>query len=78
MSKVSIYLFSFPEITWEGDTFDTVIMCIDKLSGWIIGEPCQNKGLTSEKVAKIMLNKWDFFWVPDEVHSDNGSHFIGG
>ena len=55
MSSVAVDLFSMPEVTYEQHKFDTIALCVDRLSGWITAVPCLNKGLTSEKVAKTMF-----------------------
>ena len=68
MDSVTIDLFAMPEVTHEGKKFDTLAVCVDKLSGW----------LTSEKVAKAMYLRWAIFGVPSLVHSDRASHFSAG
>lgn len=78
MSSVAVDLFSMPEVTYELHKFDTIALCVDRLSGWITAVPCLNKGLTSEKVAKAMFEKWEMFGIPDKVSSDKGPHFAGG
>jgi len=78
MACVAIDLLSLSEVTYEGRKYDTVVCCVDRHSGWIMAIPVLYKGLTSEKVAKIMLEKWVIFGIPREITSDRGSHFIGG
>ena len=78
MSHVSIDLFRMPPVEFEGQNFDTMIVCVDRHSGWIVAIPTQNKGLTGSKVAKLMLQQfWRPFGIPSVITSDLGSHFIG-
>ena len=77
MSSVAIDLFHLPEVVWEGKPYDTIILCVDRHSGWVVAIPALNKGLTGAKVAKAMLNaQWNIFGVPSIVTSDQGSHFV--
>ena len=67
-----------PEVTYELHKFDTIAVCVDRLSGWITAAICLNKGLTSEKVAKTMKEKWEMFGISDKVSSEKGPNFAGG
>jgi len=78
MASVSVDLFSLPEVRHEGKRYDTIGVCVDRQSGWIIAAPFLNKGLTSERVAKEMYKQWDMFGIPTIVTSDRGPHFAGG
>ncbi len=71
-------LFHLPSVKWEGETLDTLIVCVDRHSGWIVAIPSLNKRLTGEKVAKAMVkNQWRPFGVPSLILSDQGSQFVG-
>ena len=77
MSSVAIDLFHLPLVVWEGVSYDTVILCVDRHSGWIVAVPALNKGLTGAKVAKAMLTaQWNLFGVPSIITSDQGSHLF--
>jgi len=78
MSSVCVDLFAMPQVTVGGQKFDTIALCVDRLSGWIVAIPCLDRGLTSQKVATAMFEKWDIFGIPDVVTSDRGAHFVGG
>lgn len=79
MSSVAIDLFRLPMVRWEGENFDTLAVCVDRHSGWIVAIPCLNKGLTGAKLAKAMIkNQWRPFGIPSKISSDQGSHFTGG
>ena len=77
MDRVAVDLFALPAVTVNGQVFDTVALCVDRQSGWMVATPHLNKGLTAEKVAKDMLRHWDMFGIPSVVKSDNGPHFVG-
>jgi len=78
MTCVAMDLMFLPEVTHDGQKYDVVIVCVDRHTGWILAIPALNKGLTAEKVAKLMMPQWDIFGVTREITSDRGSHFIGG
>ena len=76
MSSVPFDLFRMPEVTHEGERYDTMAVCVDRHSGWIVSIPCLNEGLTAAKVAKEMLQyQWRPFGIPEVITSDQGSHF---
>ena len=33
IDHVNIDLFAMPEVTWEGKKYDTMAVCVDRLSG---------------------------------------------
>lgn len=78
MSSVSIDLFVMPEVEYEGQQWNVFAACVDRHSGWMVVTPHHTKGLTAEKVAKAMYNKW---WsphgIPSVLTSDRGPHFAG-
>ena len=77
MSSVSLDVF-FPEaVTWESQTYDALVLCVDRHSGWTLAMPTQRQGLTAEKVARYMLEKWEAFSIPSMVTSDQGPQFVG-
>ena len=76
MISVAIDLFKLPTVTFEGKKFDTMAVCVDRHSGWIVAVPCLNSGLTGAKLAKEMLkHQWQLFGIPSKISSDQGSHF---
>ena len=78
MASVAIDLFQLPLVGWEGQNYDTLIVCVDRHSGWVVAIPGLKKGLTGSKVAKAMVqNQWRPFGIPSLITSDQGSHFIG-
>ena len=78
MVSVSMDLFKLPPVGWEGVTYDSLIVCVDRHSGWVVAVPEVGKGLTGEKVARAMVrHQWRPFGVPSVITSDQGSQFIG-
>jgi hypothetical protein len=58
----------------EGRTFDTVLVIVDRLSGYIWGISCFKTGLTAEAVAKLFVRHCvSMTGIPLEILSDNDS-----
>jgi len=78
MYSVSLDIFSMPLVRWEGQEYDSILLCVDRLSSWIIACPTLKQGLTADKAAHLLLEKgWEPFGVPALVHSDMGPQFVG-
>ena len=66
-------LFSLPPVVQDGKTLDTLIVCVDRHSGWIVAIPERKVGLTGAKVALAMVkHQWRPFGVPSVITSDQG------
>ena len=58
--------------------FDAFLLCVDRLSGWIVCKCTQKLGLTAEKAAHLMMDDgWDIYGIPHVIASDRGPQFIG-
>ena len=78
MSSVSLDIFSMPTETYNNEEFDCMLVCVDRLSGWIIAKPTTKLGLTAKKAATLLLeNGWDIFGIPTTITSDQGPQFVG-
>ena len=78
MSSVALDVFSLPQVEWQGERFDALLLCVDRLSGWVLARPTTKLGLTAEKAARLMMdNGWDTFGVPSIITSDQGPQFVG-
>ena len=78
MHSVCLDIFSMPPVSWENAEYDALLLCVDRLSGWIVACPTLKMGLTAERAAHLILDKgWEPFGVPVTVHSDNGPQFVG-
>ena len=78
MVSVSLDVFHLPEVVWLGAKYDSMVVCVDRLSGWVIARPTQAVGLTAEKAAHLVMeNGWETFGVPSIITSDRGAQFVG-
>ena len=77
MCSVALDIFYMPTVKWEGEEYDMMCICIDRLSGWIVAIPGKIKGMTGAKIARKMLEyQWRPFGIPSIISSDQGSHFV--
>src|SRR5574338_495835 len=78
MTSVALDIFSLPPVKWEGKGYDSLLLCVDCMSGWIIARPCNKVGLTAESSARLMLdNAWETFGIPSIITSFQGPQFSG-
>ena len=78
MTSVSMDLFSPPITTWQGTQYDSLALCVDRHSGWIIAVPTQKLGLTAEKLGHLMIEHgWNIFGVPSIITNDQGPQYVG-
>jgi len=77
--SVAMDVFSMPETTHKGIFYDSMIICVDRHTGWILAIPTQKRGLTAEKMVDIMLQKWTDIGggIPSVITSDRGPQFVG-
>ncbi len=62
----------------RGEKFmDTLAVCVDLLSSWIVAVLLSSEGLTSEVVAKGMYKQWQMFGISSTVKLD-GARIFGG
>jgi hypothetical protein len=83
MWSVAIDLFNLPEVEFEGGRYNTLVVCVDRHSGWTVAVPMKGtgpngKGVTGAQVANAMVrHQWRPFGIPSVITSDRGSHFVG-
>ena len=78
MTSVALDIFALPPTKWKDKEFDSLLVCVDRLSGWIVAWPCAKKGLTAEKAAHLIFeNGWEAFGIPSVLTSDQGPQFVG-
>ena len=89
MRSVATDVFAMPEVTVEGETYDCVILVVDRHSGYIVAVPGKKSkkkdkkdkhgvGLQAKTVANAMIRHWlTLFDVPAVICSDRGSQFVG-
>ena len=88
MRYVAMDVFAMPEVTVEGETYDCVILAVDRHSGYIVAVPGKKSkkrdkkdkhgvGLQAKTVANAMIRHWlTIFDVPAVICSDQGSQFV--
>ena len=55
-----------------GVMYDSVFVIVDRLTGYVMGIPCRDEGLTAEKAAGLFLDRCvHFVGLPHEIMSDN-------
>ena len=73
MASVSLDIFALPPVKWEGHMYDNFLVCVERLSGWIVARPTTKVGLTAERAAHLILeNWWELFGIPSVITSDQG------
>ena len=78
MTSVSLDVFYFGPEKWQGGSFDSILLCVDRHSGWIIAKPCTKLGLTAEAAVHLMMDGgWETFGIPAVITSDQGAPFVG-
>ena len=89
MRSVAMDVFAMPEVTVDGETYDCVILAVDRHSGYIVAVPGKKSkkkdkkdkhgvGLQAKTVANAMIRHWlTILDVPAVICSDRGSQFVG-
>ena len=89
MRSVARDVFATPEVTVEGETYDCVILAVDRHSGDVVAVPGKKSkkkdkkdkhgvGLQAKTVANAMIRHWlTIFDVRAVICSDRGSQFVG-
>ena len=71
--SVCLDMFMMPSLEYISQRYDSMMICVDPLSGWMIVTPHLMKGLTAEVAARAMVERWwKPFGVPVIVTSDEG------
>ena len=88
MRSVAMDVFAMPEVTVEGETYNCVILAVDKHIGYIVAVPGKKSkkkdkkdkhgvGLQAKTVPNAMIRHWlTIFDVPAVICSDRGSQFV--
>ncbi len=58
--------------------FEPLLLCEDRLSGWVIARPSRKRGLTAQNASHLIMdNGWETFGLPAIITSDQGPYFVG-
>ena len=72
-------VFSMPEVHIGKETFDCVVLCVDRHSGYVVAVPARKKELLAKEVAVMMIRHLlTVFDIPRTICSDQGPQFTGG
>ena len=89
MRSAAMDVFAMPEVTVEAETYDCVILAVDRHSRYIVAVPGKKSkkkdkkdehgvGLQAKTVANAMIRHWlTIFDVTAVICSDRGSQFVG-
>ena len=89
MRSVAMDVFAMPEVTVDAETYDCVILAVDRHSGYTVAVPGKKSkkkdkkdkhgvGLQAKTVANAMIrHSPTIFDVPAVICSDRGSQFVG-
>ena len=79
IERVAMDVFSMPEVHIGKETFDCVVLCVDRHSGYVVAVPARKEGLLAKEVAVMMIRHWlTVFDIPRTICSDRGPQFTGG
>ena len=79
MESVAMDVFSMPAVHIGKETFDCVVLCVDRHSGYIVAVPARKKGLLAKEVAVMMIRHWlTVFDILRTICSDRGPQFTDG
>ena len=79
IKSVAMDVFSMPEVHIGKETFDCVVLSVDRHSGYVVAFPARKRGLFAKEVAVMMIRHWlTIFDIPCTICSDRGPQFTGG
>ena len=76
MESVVMDILSMPEVHIGIEVFDCVVLCVDRLCGYIVAVPAHKKGLLANELAVMMIHHGlTIFSAPRTTCSDHGAQF---
>ncbi len=76
--SVCVDIFSLTEVSWQNQSYDSLVLCVNRHSGWMIAQPTLKNGLTAEKCVHLLLDGgWTQIGVPTTITSDQVPQFVG-
>ena len=84
MDSIALDVFHYPSKTYDGEEYDRMLLCVCRLSGYLIAIPIpkprhgdKDEGLTGKRAAHLIMERWvDRFGAPREICSDRGPQFV--
>ena len=84
MDSIALDVFRYSSISHDGEVYDRMLLCVCRLSGYLIGHPIpeprhedKDEGLTGKRAAHWVTERWvDRFGAPREICSDRGPQFV--
>ena len=58
MESVAMDVFSMPEVHIGKETFDCVVLCVDRHTGYVVAVPARKRGLLAKELAVMMIHHW--------------------
>ncbi len=75
-ASICLDIFSLPTVEWQGESYDGLLLCVDRATNWITARPTLREGLTGEKAVKLLLEGgWGEAGIPAIITSDQGTQF---
>ena len=56
--SVCVDLFMMLKVNWRGVHYNCMMVCVDRMSGWMVVTPHDSNGLTAEVAARAMVERW--------------------
>ena len=79
MESVAMDVFSMPEVYIGKETFDCLVLGVDRHSSYVVAVPARKRGLLAKEVAVMIIRHWlTVFDIPRTICSDRGPQFTGG
>ena len=73
MVSVCMDILSMPRENWQASAYDSILLCVDQFTGWIIALPALKEGLKAEKDTHMIIERWwDGFGIPSIITCDRG------
>ena len=79
MESVAMDVSSMPKVHIGKETFDCVVLCVDRHSGYVVAVPARKRGWLAKEGAVMMIGHWlTVCDIPRPICSDRGPQFTGG
>ena len=84
MESIALDVFHYPSTSHAGEVYDRLLLCVPRLSGYLIefplpkpGHENKDEGLTGKRAARLVIERWvDRIGAPREICSDRVPQFL--